>query len=89
MQVKDLETKCQADFGRAIEDLPSFVKELKTEAETAAFNAEVILGLREGTVKKVEEAPVPAPSKPVIKPGSTAKRTASVVAEGVDEDNLV
>ena len=50
-QLKDLETKCKADFDCTISELPEFIITLKTEAETALSNAEVILGLKQGTVQ--------------------------------------
>ena len=59
-QLEDLESKCKTDFECAIEDLPAFIQQLKEEAETALANAEIILGMRQGTVTPfaVEAPPV-------------------------------
>ena len=77
-QIKDLETKCKTDFDCSIDDLPGFIAQLKTEAETAIVNAEVILGIREGTVS----APTPAPAtKPIV-------RSAKVISSS-DEDGIL
>ena len=55
-QISDLETKCLSDFGCEIKELPNFIKQLKEESDVALCNAEIILGMREGTVKQA--APV-------------------------------
>ncbi len=90
-----MESKCKADFDCAIADLPGFIDQLKGEAETALKNAEVILGLREGTVAvpKPQQVSTPVPA-PVAASGKTrmAPRVAPVVRlsihEGQDEDGL-
>jgi predicted RNase H-like HicB family nuclease len=79
-QLKELEAKCKADFDCKIEDLPGFISQLKSEAEAALANAEVILGLREGTVKPAASTPVAAPK--------TIVRTAKPVAVAGDEDGI-
>jgi chaperonin cofactor prefoldin len=48
-QLQDLEAKCKTDFDCKIAELPALIQQLKTEAEGALNNAEVILGMREGT----------------------------------------
>lgn len=55
-QLRDLESRCQVDFACTIADLPGFITQLETEAETAQVNAEIILGMRDGTVKQAEPA---------------------------------
>lgn len=43
----ELEAKCKADFDCESVELPSLVEQMKTEAESKAVEAEVVLGLRE------------------------------------------
>lgn len=62
-QIGDLEAKIKNDFGCDVTELPVFVKQLKDESETALYNAEVILGIREGQVK-TPQAPTPQVSEP-------------------------
>lgn len=72
-QLEELERKCKQDFECKIADLPEFNKRLREEAETALLNAEVILGIREGTVQVVKEAPAIAPKKTIVhKPSEDA-----------------
>lgn len=73
-QIEAMETKCQTEFGCAISDLPDLIERLKTEAEAALVNAEIILGLREGKVS----LPPPASNAVDVKKTKT-----------VDEDGLL
>lgn len=50
-QKKDLEKKCTQEFGCDISGLPNMIKSFRSEAERALQNAEIALGLREGTIK--------------------------------------
>ena len=84
-QIKDLETRCKSDFDCSIDDLPGFIAQLKSEAETAIVNAEVILGLREGTVTPPASVAASTPiavTKPMV-------RTAKVVSSSGDEDGIL
>ena len=81
-QLKELETKCKKDFDCTIDDLPGFISQLKSEAETAIINVEVILGLREGTV--TPSAPVASPT-PMSAPKAAVKAARVVQAAGDDD----
>lgn len=86
-QRQEFETKCQTDFTCTIDELPALVQQVKSEAETALCNSEVILGIREGTVTPapvVAKKAIPVP-QPVEKP--VVKQTVSH-APGHDEDEL-
>jgi predicted nucleic acid-binding Zn-ribbon protein len=52
-QKKDLEDKCVQEFDCDISELPEMIDAFMTEAEVALNNAEVILGLKVGTIQKV------------------------------------
>ena len=79
-QSSEYEKKSTEDFGCDISSLPNFVKQLKEESETALYNAEVILGMREGIIK---QSPV-ASSEPASQPVAE-----TVQKEEVDSDILV
>ena len=83
-QLKELEGKCKTDFDCTIDALPEFITQLKTEAEAAIINAEVILGIREGTVATA--APVASPT-PVSSPKASVK-AARVVQSAGDDDGI-
>ena len=83
-QLKDLETKCKADFDCTIAELPGFIAQLKTEAETALSNAEIILGLKQGTVQ--EQEPV---KEPVEVPKKKFHSTLKKVISSEDRDGLL
>ena len=87
-QLKDLETKCKTDFDCTIGDLPEFISQLKTEAETALSNAEIILGLKQGTVQKPVSQTVDAPVVPKAKPAQKVKPFVEV-RDGVDSDGIL
>jgi len=90
-QMKDLETKCKTDFDCTINDLPAFITRLKDESGIALTNAEIILGMREGTVvvPKPQEVstPIPAPERPRMAP-RVAPVARPVLDSGHDEDGL-
>jgi len=77
-QLQDLEAKCKTDFDCKMSELPALIQQLKTEAEDALVNAEVILGMREGT----KTAPSQAPSK------TAATRVPAIAKTHTDEDSL-
>lgn len=85
--MKDIETKCSADFNCTIDDLPAFITRLKDESEKALTNAEIILGMREGSVvvpqQQVVSTPVPAADRARMAPRASARPAA-----GHDEDGL-
>ena len=84
--MKDLETKCKADFDCTIAELPGFIAQLKTEAETALSNAEIILGLKQGTVQEQEQEPV---KEPVEVPKKKFHSTLKKVISSEDRDGLL
>jgi len=68
--------------------LPEFISQLKTEAETALSNAEIILGLKQGTVQKPVSQTVDAPVVPKAKPAQKVKPFVEV-RDGVDSDGIL
>ena len=84
-QLKDLEAKCKADFDCTIDDLPGFISQLKSEAETAIINAEVILGIREGTVKPA----VPVKTPELVVSLKAAGKANKPVQDAGDEDGIL
>jgi hypothetical protein len=83
-QLKETESKCENDFQCKLPELPGFIDKLRVEMEVAISNAEILLGLKEGTVtvaEKVVEKSVPP------KEESRAKKM--VALENEDEDGLL
>ncbi len=93
-QVRDIEVKCKADFECEPSALPELVNRLKSESETAITNAEIILGMRTGTVQRTVETPTPTPtpaprSTPLASASKVVRTQTARLALPVDEDRLV
>lgn len=91
-QVRDIEVKCKADFECEPSALPELVNRLKSESETAITNAEIILGMRTGTVQRIVETPAPTPaprSTPLASASKVIRTQTARLALPVDEDRLV
>jgi hypothetical protein len=89
--MKDLEAKCKTDFDCNINDLPAFIAKLKEESAISLQNAEIILGMREGTVivPKPQEVSIPIPEPERPRMGARVAPVARPVLDsGHDEDGL-
>jgi hypothetical protein len=91
-QIEDLETKTKTDFGCDVKALPGLVQQLRSEAETALSNSEIILGMKTGTIQQPapDPAPIPTPVQPkasVARPVMKASPKPAPVSH-VDEDSL-
>ena len=85
-QLQELGSKCKNDFDCNIEELPEFITQLKIEAEKSLSNAEIILGLKQGTVQEPVQETVQEPVQaPKVKFHSTLKK--AILTE--DNDGLI
>jgi hypothetical protein len=80
-QLKDIEFKCKEDFKCELSELPGFIQHAKNEAEESLSNAEIMLGLKTGTIKEAPKSiPVIPEKENVVIPKSKQSQK--------DEDSL-
>ena len=77
---EELAQKCKAEFECEVDELPKLASELREHAEDSLKEAEVVLGLREGEVKKVEN------KKPEPEPEKKSEPEKSEVEQALDEE---
>ena len=83
---QELSKKCKDEFECDIDELPKLVEGLNKQAEESLQQAEIVLGMREGTVKSEKKPEKKAAEKPVSKPEPKKSEIEEALDEEMDED---